>query len=196
MKEAVLNNKMPTFSLGGEDGVLQCQGRLCVPDVDNLRERVMAEAHNSSFHVSIRMAQFEALYGRRCRSPIGWFEVGEAELLGTNLMHQVMEKVKIIQERLKAAQSRQKSYADIRRRKLEFQKVVGDPSTIVPIEAIEVNEELSYEEISVAIFDRQVRKLRNKEVTSVKVLWKSQQVEEATWEVESEMKAKYPHLFE
>ncbi|XP_070019891.1 uncharacterized protein [Nicotiana sylvestris] len=48
MKEAVSNNKTSTFSLGGGDGVLQCQGRLCVPDVDNLRERVMAEAHNSS----------------------------------------------------------------------------------------------------------------------------------------------------
>nr|XP_016465893.1 PREDICTED: uncharacterized protein LOC107788708 [Nicotiana tabacum] len=115
-----------------------------------------------------------------------------------------MEKDKIIQERLKAAQSRQKSYADIRRRKLEFKvddwmflkKVVGDPSTIVPIEAIEVNEKLSYDEIPVAILDRQVRKLRNKEVASVKVLWQSQQVEEATWEAESEMKEKYPHLFE
>ncbi|XP_070025088.1 uncharacterized protein [Nicotiana sylvestris] len=78
-------------------------------------------AYNNSFHVSIQMALFEALYGRRCRSPIGWFEVGEAELLGPDLVHQAMEKVRIIQERLKAAQSRQKSYADIHRRKLEFQ---------------------------------------------------------------------------
>nr|XP_009768467.1 PREDICTED: uncharacterized protein LOC104219478 [Nicotiana sylvestris] len=153
---------------------------------------------------SIWMAPFDALYGRRCRSPIGWFEVGEEELLGPDLVHQAMEKVKTIHERLKAAQSRQKSYADIRRRKLEFQvddwvflrKVVGYPSTIMPIEAIEVNEELSYEEIPVAILDRQVRKLRNKEVASVKVLWQSQQVEESTWEAESEMKEKYPHLFE
>nr|XP_016462974.1 PREDICTED: uncharacterized protein LOC107786053 [Nicotiana tabacum] len=204
MKKVVLNNKTLTFSLGGEDGVLRCQGRLCVPNVDNLRGRVMAEAHNSRFHVSIRMAPFDALYGRSCRSPIRWFEVGEAELLGLDLVHQAMEKVKIIQERLKTSQSRQKSYADIHRRKLEFQvddwvflrKVVGDPSTIVPIEAIEVNEELSYEEIPVAILDRQVHKLRNKEVSSVKVLWQSQQVEEATWETESEMKEKYPHLFE
>ncbi|XP_070016043.1 uncharacterized protein [Nicotiana sylvestris] len=51
MKEAVLNNKTLAFSLGGGNGVLQCQGRLCVPDVDNLRERVMAEAHNSRYSV-------------------------------------------------------------------------------------------------------------------------------------------------
>ncbi|XP_070020046.1 uncharacterized protein [Nicotiana sylvestris] len=77
-----------------------------------------------------------------------------------------------------------------------LKKVVGDPSTIVPIEAIEVNEELSYEEIPVTILDRQVRKLRNKEVASVKVLWQSEQVEEATWEAESEMNEKYRHLFD
>ncbi|XP_070017437.1 uncharacterized protein [Nicotiana sylvestris] len=140
-------------------------------------------AYNNIFHASIQMAPFEALYGRRCRSPIGWFEVGEAELIGPDLMYQAMEKVKIIKERLKTAQSRQKSYSNIRRRDLECKEddwVVGDPSAIVPIEAIEFNEELSYEEIPFAILDRQVRKLRNKGIDSVKVLWQNQQVEEAT----------------
>ncbi|XP_070032203.1 uncharacterized protein [Nicotiana tomentosiformis] len=75
-------------------------------------------------------------------------------------------------------------------------QVVRDPSLIVPVETIEVNEELVYEEIPVAILDRQVWKLRNKEIASVKVLWQNQQVEEATWEAEEEMKKKYPHLFE
>ncbi|XP_070007517.1 uncharacterized protein [Nicotiana sylvestris] len=149
------------------------------------------------------MAPFEAFYGRRCRSPIGWFEVGEAELLGPDLVHHAMEKVKVIQERMKTARSHQKSYADVRRRELEFQvddwvflKVVVDPSVIVPIGDIEVSEELSYEEIPVAILDRQVRKLRSKEISFVKVLWQNQQVEEATWETEEEMRKKYPHLFE
>ncbi|XP_070036948.1 uncharacterized protein [Nicotiana tomentosiformis] len=77
-----------------------------------------------------------------------------------------------------------------------LKKVVGDPSAIVPIETIEVNEEFSYEAIPVAILDRQVRKLRNKEIASVKVLWQNQRVEEATWEAEEEMKKKYPYLFE
>nr|XP_016475939.1 PREDICTED: uncharacterized protein LOC107797553 [Nicotiana tabacum] len=67
------------------------------------------------------MAPFEALYGRICRSPIGWFEIGEAELIGPDLVHWAMEKVKTIKERLKASQSCQKSYSDVRRRGLEFQ---------------------------------------------------------------------------
>ncbi|XP_070049768.1 uncharacterized protein [Nicotiana tomentosiformis] len=72
-------------------------------------------AYNNSFQASIQMAPYEALYGRKCRSPIGWFEVGETELLGPNLVLQAMEKVKLIRDRLRTAQSRQKSYADVRR---------------------------------------------------------------------------------
>ncbi|WMV44845.1 hypothetical protein MTR67_038230 [Solanum verrucosum] len=55
---------------------------------------------------------------------------------------------------------------------------------------------LSYEEILVQILDRQISKLRKKEVASVKVLWRNQFVEEATWETKEDMKRKYPHLFE
>ncbi|XP_070050642.1 uncharacterized protein [Nicotiana tomentosiformis] len=166
------------------------------------------------------MASFEALYGRRCRSPIGWFEIREVELIGPDLMHQVVDKVKIIKDRLGTAQSRQKSYSDVLRRDLEFKeddwvflkifpmkdimrfgkkvklssryngtykiiqrigrvaykfelppemslvhrvfqvsmlkKVVGDPSLIVPVETIEVKEEMTYEEILVSILDRQI----------------------------------------
>ena len=70
------------------------------------------------------MAPFEALYGRKCRSPIGWFEVGDKVLLGPDLVNDATEKVKLIRERLTTAQSRQKSYADVRRKELEFD--VGD----------------------------------------------------------------------
>ena len=81
-------------------------------------------AYNNSYHASIQMAPYEALYGRKCRSPIGWFDVGQTELIGPDVIQQVVDKVKLIRERLLAAQSRQKSYADKRRRPLEFQ--VGD----------------------------------------------------------------------
>ncbi|XP_075074812.1 uncharacterized protein LOC142162365 [Nicotiana tabacum] len=77
-----------------------------------------------------------------------------------------------------------------------LRKFLGDPSCINPIEDIEVSENLSYDEIPVAILDRQIRKLRTKEVASVKVLWRSNNVEEMTWEAEDDMKSRYPHLFE
>ena len=67
------------------------------------------------------MAPYETLYGRRYRSPVGWLEVGEAALIGPDSVLYAMEKVQLIRDRLKTAQSRQKSYADVRRRELEFQ---------------------------------------------------------------------------
>ncbi|XP_070036754.1 uncharacterized protein [Nicotiana tomentosiformis] len=68
------------------------------------------------------MAPFEAFYGRRYRSPIGWFEIGEAELIGPDLVHQAMEKVKTIKVRLKTAHSRQKSYSNVYHRDLKFKE--------------------------------------------------------------------------
>ncbi|XP_052723872.1 uncharacterized protein LOC128193803 [Vigna angularis] len=70
------------------------------------------------------MAPFEALYGRRCRTPLCWFQEGEYVLMGPEIVQQTTEKVKLIQARMRASQNRQKSYADQRRRPLEF--VVGD----------------------------------------------------------------------
>ena len=78
-------------------------------------------AYNNSYQSSIQMAPFEALYGRKCRSPIGWFEISDYQLLGPDIVQDAKTKVKLIRERLVTAQSRQKSYADNRRRELEFE---------------------------------------------------------------------------
>jgi hypothetical protein len=78
-------------------------------------------AYNNSYHSSIQMAPYEVLYGRKCRSPICWEEVGERKLLGPELVQMTTEKIKLIHERLRIARSRQKSYAERRRRDLEFQ---------------------------------------------------------------------------
>ena len=78
-------------------------------------------AYNNSFQASIRMIPFEALYGRRCRSLVCWDDVGEKKLLGPELVQLTVEKVSLIKERLKATQSRQKSYADNHKRDLEFE---------------------------------------------------------------------------
>ncbi|XP_009589336.2 uncharacterized protein [Nicotiana tomentosiformis] len=198
------------------------------------------------------MAPFEALYGRRCRSPVGWFELGEMKIIGPNIVHDALKKAKLIQERLKTAQSRQKSYSNIRRRDLEFKegdyvflkvspmkgimrfgrkgklssKYIGpypilkriwlvayplalplelssvhpvfhvsmlkryfhDPSHVLDRREIEIDDTLTYEEVPVAIIDMQVRRLRTKDVASVKVIWRNHSAEEATWEPEEAMK--------
>ena len=76
-----------------------------------------------------------------------------------------------------------------------LKKCVGDPVSTLPIEGLGVNENLSYEEVPVEILDFQVKKCRNKEVASVKVLRRNHVVEGATWEAENGMKSRYPHLF-
>ncbi|KAJ0800996.1 putative nucleotidyltransferase, Ribonuclease H [Helianthus annuus] len=81
-------------------------------------------SYNNSYHSSINMAPFEALYGRKCRSPVCWNEIGEAQLTGPELILETADKVKKIRENLQTARSRQKCYADRRRKPLEFQ--VGD----------------------------------------------------------------------
>ncbi|XP_050888254.1 uncharacterized protein LOC127093371 [Lathyrus oleraceus] len=68
------------------------------------------------------MAPFEALYGRRCRTPLCWYESGESVVLGPEIVQQTTEKVRTIQEKMKASQSRQKSYHDKRRKPIEFQE--------------------------------------------------------------------------
>ncbi|XP_070045878.1 uncharacterized protein [Nicotiana tomentosiformis] len=112
------------------------------------------------------MAPFEALYGRRCRSPIGWFEPGELKLYGTDLVRDALEK----------------------RYRLDLPHVL-DFSTI------QLDESLGYEEEPVSIIDRQDCQLRSKRISAVKVQWSGQPVEEATWESEEDMQSRSPHLF-
>ena len=73
-------------------------------------------------------------------------------------------------------------------------KCAGDLSRITPTEDLQVTGYLTYEEVPIAILNRQLERLRNKEVASVNLLWRNQQIEEVTWEAEEEMKLKYPHL--
>ncbi|GAB2279902.1 hypothetical protein Dimus_039391 [Dionaea muscipula] len=75
---------------------------------------LMEFSYNNSFHSSIEMAPYEALYGRKCRSPSCWAEVGERQILGPELVDEASQKIAMIRERLATAQSRQKSYADHR----------------------------------------------------------------------------------
>ncbi|GAU36214.1 hypothetical protein TSUD_363690 [Trifolium subterraneum] len=215
--------------------------------------------YNNSFHSSIGMAPFEALYGRRCRTPLCWYESGETVVLGPDIVQETTEKIIMIQEKMKASQSRQKSYHDKKRKDVEFQegdhvflrvtsttgvgrtlkskkltskfigpyqiserirkvayrialpvtlsnlhdvfhvsqlrKYVSDPSHVIESDDIQVKDNLTIETIPLRIEGREVKKLRNKEIASVKVIWGGSAGENATWELESKMKSSYPDLF-
>ncbi|GJT83547.1 putative reverse transcriptase domain-containing protein, partial [Tanacetum coccineum] len=81
-------------------------------------------SYNNSYHSSMRCAPLKALFGRKCRSPIMWAEVGEGQLIGPELVQETTEKISQIKDRLKAARDHQKSYVAKRRKPLEFS--VGD----------------------------------------------------------------------
>ena len=78
-------------------------------------------SYNISYPSSILMVPYEALYGRRCRSLVGWFEVGETTLIGPDSVTYAKVKVQIIRDGLSTTQIHQKSYVDVRRRELELQ---------------------------------------------------------------------------
>ncbi|GJV12850.1 putative reverse transcriptase domain-containing protein [Tanacetum coccineum] len=94
--------------------------RACVIDFGKgwVKHLPLAEfSYNNNYHTSIKAAPYEALYGQKCRSPVCWAEVGEAQLNGSELIQETTEKIVLIKQRMQAAQDRQKSYAD-RKRKL------------------------------------------------------------------------------
>ena len=107
--------------------VLEDMLRACILDHKGSWEKhfpLVEFSYNNSYLASIQMAPYEALYGRPCKSLICWTEVGESSITGPDLIRDTSEKVSLIRQRLLTAQSRQKSYADVRRRPLEFE--VGD----------------------------------------------------------------------
>ncbi|KAL2243599.1 UNVERIFIED_CONTAM: Transposon Tf2-12 polyprotein [Sesamum indicum] len=220
---------------------------------------LMEFAYNNSFHSSIGMAPYEALYGRRCRSPICWDIEGLRQLEGPELVQETVDKIQVVKKHLKAAQDRQKNYVDQHRREMEYEvgdkvflkispwrgilrfgkqgklspRYIGpyeiierigplayrlalpaelsqihdvfhvsmlrryrsDPSHIIHETEIEISKELTYVEEPAEILDRNVRKLRKKDIPMVKVRWSHHYPREATWEVEEHMKEKYPYLF-
>ena len=236
--------------------------RACVLDLQGSWERhlpLVEFSYNNSYQASIGMAPYEALYGRRCRTPLCWSDIDESRVIGPNLVQETMDKVRLIQPRMKSAQSRQKSYADRRRRPPEFmegdhvflkvsptkgvmrfgqsgklspryigpyeilervndvayrlalptdlnkvhnvfhvsmlRKYISDPSHVIRHEPLQLRNDLTYEEKPIEVLDQREKQLRNKVISMVKVLWANHSTSEATWEVEDQMRLKYPHLF-
>ncbi|GKF53480.1 putative reverse transcriptase domain-containing protein, partial [Tanacetum coccineum] len=101
--------------------------RACVLDFGKGNDKhlpLVEFSYNNIYHTSIKAAPFEALYGRKCRSPICWAEVGDSQLTGPDIICEMTEKIVQIKSRIQAARDRQKSYADVRRKPIEFQ--IGD----------------------------------------------------------------------
>ncbi|WVZ80121.1 LOW QUALITY PROTEIN: hypothetical protein U9M48_027624 [Paspalum notatum var. saurae] len=214
-------------------------------------------SYNNSYQASIEMSPFQALYGRQCRTPLMWEEAGERQFFGPAMFEEAAENVAKVKENLRIAQSRQKSYADKRRRELAFEagefvylnvsplrgtkrfymrgklapryvgpyrikKKIGElayelelpehlsgvhpvfhlrkclrlPDTQILPEAVDLQDNLEYLEYPVQILDRTEKGTRRTRIPVCKVLWSNHSEREATWEKESELREKYPHLFE
>src|SRR4051812_42824813 len=107
--------------------ILEDMLRVCVLEYGSKWEDCLPFAefsYNNSYQASLQMAPFEFMYGRKCRTPLNWSEVGESQIFGPDILREAEEKVHKIRENLKTAQSRQKSYADKIHRDLAFN--IGD----------------------------------------------------------------------
>ncbi|KAA3473193.1 DNA/RNA polymerases superfamily protein [Gossypium australe] len=135
------------------------------------------------------------LYGRKCKTPLYWTELSEKKIHGVYLIRETEEKVKIIRGSLKAALDRQKLYADLKRKDIEFRSkklCFGregklSPRFIRPYEIIERIGPVAYR-LALPSELEKIHNLRNKSIALVKVLWKSHRVEEATWKLEEAMR--------
>ncbi|KAI3807760.1 hypothetical protein L1987_23694 [Smallanthus sonchifolius] len=154
--------------------------RACVIDFGN-----NWKTHYNSYHTSIKATPFEALYGRRCRSPICWAEVGDTQLTGPELVFDTSRKIIQIRNRMAAARNRQKNYVDKRRKPLESQeglsgvhdvfhvsnlkKCLANETLAVPLEELHIDEQLGFVEEPVEIMDREVKTLKRSEIPIVRV---------------------------
>ncbi|GKF54054.1 hypothetical protein Tco_0160964, partial [Tanacetum coccineum] len=141
--------------------------------------------------MSIKATPFEALYGRKCRSPICWAEVGDAQLTGLEIICETTEKIIQIKNHLQASRDRKKSYTDKRRKPLEFQvgdkKCLSDEPLAILLDEIHVDDKLNFIEELVEIMDREVKRLKKSRIPIVKVHWNTRRGPEYTWECEDQM---------
>ncbi|GJX29748.1 hypothetical protein Tco_0237827 [Tanacetum coccineum] len=158
---------------------------------------------SSSRWTNIQCAPFEALYGRKCRSPVLWAEIGESSLTGLELVQETTDKVVLVKEKPKAARDHQKSYVDYRRPfeilerigliayslrspkelnsvhdtfyvlNLKKKKYLADANLHMPLNEIKVDKTLRFVKEPVEIMDRDINKLKRRKIALVKVRWNS-----------------------
>ncbi|GKE65401.1 putative reverse transcriptase domain-containing protein [Tanacetum coccineum] len=134
-----------------------------------------------------------------CRSPVCWAEVGEVQLTGLEIVQENTKKIIQIKQRMQDARDRQKSYADLKRKPIEFQ--VGDKVEFVayklelPQELIRVHNTFHFVEEPVEIMEQEVNWLKRSRISIIKVCWNSRRGLEFTYEREDQFRKKYSHLF-
>nr|GEV15945.1 reverse transcriptase domain-containing protein [Tanacetum cinerariifolium] len=123
LKEVVLRNRVPVLIISVQDSKFTSHFWKSLNKALGWDRHLplVDFSYNNSFHTSIKVASFEALYGQKCRSPNCWAEVGDAQLSGLEIVHETTEKIIQVKKHIQAAQDRQKSYADRRRNPLKFE---------------------------------------------------------------------------
>nr|GEX03415.1 reverse transcriptase domain-containing protein [Tanacetum cinerariifolium] len=146
-------------------------------------------------------------------------EVRDAQLTGPEIIHETTEKIVQIKSRIQAARDRQKSYADSKRKPMDFQvgdrvmlkvspcrvhntfhvsnlkKCLSVESLVIPLDELRINDKLHFVEEPVEIMDREIKQLKRSCIPIIKVKWNSKRGLEFTWEQEDQFKKTYPHLF-
>ncbi|CAN6679967.1 unnamed protein product [Malus baccata var. baccata] len=172
-------------------------------DTWHKRLDLMEFGYNNCFHSSTGMSPFEALYGRSCRTPLCWSEVGEKVLVGPEIVKETTQNIQLSpwkgvvrfgkKDKLELPPELSKLHNVFHVSMLHH--YVLDPSHVIPLQPLEINSDLTYDKERVTILDWKDKVMRNKTVHLVKVLWRNHSVEKATWETKDRMRDMYPRLF-
>nr|GEX01809.1 putative reverse transcriptase domain-containing protein [Tanacetum cinerariifolium] len=146
-------------------------------------------SYNNSYHTSIKAAPFEALYGRKCRSPVCWVEVVDAHITGPEIIHETTEKIVQIRIRIQAARDQQRVTLELPQQLsrvhntfhvLNLKKCMSDESLAIPLEELRVDDKLHFVEEPVEVMDHEIKQMKRSHIPIIKVRWNSKRGHEFT----------------